>query len=141
MLANFMIAVNAVVPLFLLILLGMGARSLHLLTDTELKHINRAIFTVMFPLMMFYNIYSSDLLGFFDPGYIGFGVVMTLVVYFLGMGVALIVEKDNRSRGALIQGIYRGNVVLMGLPIMINLMGEEARGADSHHDCGYRPLL
>ncbi|MCC8140300.1 MAG: AEC family transporter [Lachnospiraceae bacterium] len=128
MLANFMIAVNAVVPLFLLILLGMGARSLHLLTDTELKHVNRAIFTVMFPLMMFYNIYSSDLSGSFDPGYIGFGVVMTLIVHFLGMGVALIVEKDNRSRGALIQGIYRGNVVLMGLPIMINLMGEEARG-------------
>ncbi|MCD8250276.1 MAG: AEC family transporter [Lachnospiraceae bacterium] len=128
MLANFMIAVNAVVPLFLLILLGMFARNLHLLTDTELNHVNKAIFEVMFPLMMFYNIYSSDLSSSFDPGYLCFGVGMTLVVYFLGLVIALIVEKENRSRGALIQGFYRGNAVLMGLPIMINLMGEEARG-------------
>ncbi len=128
MLANFIIAVNAVVPLFLLILLGMAARNLHLLTDVELNHVNGAIFKVMFPLMMFYNIYSSDISESFDLGYICFSVVMTLVVYFLGLAVALLVEKDNRSRGALTQGIYRGNVVLMGLPIMINLMGEEARG-------------
>ncbi len=128
MLANFMIAINAVVPLFLLILLGMAARNLHLLTDTELNHVNKAIFTVMFPLMMFYNVYSSELSSSFEASYIGFGVAMTLLVYFLGLAVSLLVEKDNRSRGALIQGIYRGNAVLLGLPIMINLMGEEARG-------------
>ncbi|MCD8196451.1 MAG: AEC family transporter [Lachnospiraceae bacterium] len=128
MLANFIIAVNAVVPLFLLILLGMAARNLHLLTDAELSHVNGAIFKVMFPLMMFYNIYSSDISESFDLGYICFSVVMTLVVYFLGLAVTLLVEKDKRSRGALTQAIYRGNVVLMGLPIMINLMGDDARG-------------
>lgn len=128
MLANFIIAVNAVVPLFLLILLGMAARNLHLLTDAELSHVNGAIFKVMFPLMMFYNIYSSDISESFDLGYICFSVVMTLVVYFLGLAVTLLVEKDKRNRGALTQAIYRGNVVLMGLPIMINLMGDDARG-------------
>lgn len=128
MFENFIIAVEAVLPIFLLILLGMGARRMNLMTDSELNHANRAVFQVMFPLMMFYNIYSADFSEVIWPRYFAFCITMTLVVYFLGVGVTLLIEKENRSRGALIQAIYRGNILLMGLPIMKNLMGEEAVG-------------
>lgn len=128
MLDNFIIAVEAVLPVFLLILLGMGARRLAPLTDLELKHVNNAIFQVMFPFMMFHNIYSADFSGVLIPSYFIFCIIVLLFVYFLGMVFALITEKDNRSRGALIQAIYRGNFVLLGLPVMQNLMGEEALG-------------
>ena len=53
---------------------------------------------------------------------------MLLVVYGLALVVALLTEKQNYSRGALIQAVYRGNFVLMGIPIMNNLMGDEAMG-------------
>lgn len=125
---NFIIAVEAVLPVFLLILLGMGARRLRLLDDLELKHVNNAVFQVMFPFMMFYNIYTADFSGALDAGYFAFCVGMLFVVYFLGTAAALVTEKENRSRGALIQAVYRGNLVLMGIPIMENLMGEEAIG-------------
>ena len=125
---NFIIAVEAVLPIFLLILLGMGARHMNLMTDQELNHANRAVFQVMFPIMMFYNIYSADFSEVIWPRYFAFCITMTLIVYFLGVGVTLLIEKENRSRGALIQAIYRGNILLMGLPIMKNLMGEEAVG-------------
>lgn len=125
---NFRIAVEAVMPIFLVIVLGMSARRLQLLTDQELKHVNNAIFRVMFPFMMFYNIYTADFSGVLIPSYFLFCIVMLLVVYFLGAGFTLLVEKENYSRGALIQAMYRGNFVLMGLPIMQNLMGEEAMG-------------
>lgn len=128
MFENFRIAVEAVVPIFLVIVLGMGAGKLHLLTDLELKHVNKAIFQVMFPFMMFYNIYAADFSGVLIPSYFVFCLVMLLVVYFLGVAFTLLVEKENYNRGALIQAIYRGNFVLMGLPIMQNLMGEEALG-------------
>lgn len=128
MLNNFIIAVEAVLPIFLIMLLGMGARNMHLMGDTELNHANKAVFQVMFPFMMFYNIYSADFSGVILPGYFTFCIIMLMVVYFLGVGVALLTEKDNYSRGALIQAIYRGNFVLMGMPIMENLMGAEAMG-------------
>lgn len=128
MIENFIIAVEAVLPIFLLILLGMGARRLNLMNDTELNHANKAVFQVMFPFMMFYNIYSADFTGVILPGYFVFCIVMLMVVYFLGVGFTLLTEKDNYSRGALIQAIYRGNFVLMGIPVMNNLMGEEAMG-------------
>jgi len=126
MLTNFITAVEAVLPVFLLILLGMGARKLDLMNDTELNHANRAIFQLMFPFMMFYNIYSADFSGVILPDYFAFCLIMLLIVYFLGVGITLLVEKDNYSRGALIQAMYRGNFVLIGLPVMSNLLGEEA---------------
>lgn len=128
MLNNFIIAVEAVLPIFLLILLGMGARRMNLMTDQELSHANGAVFRIMFPIMMFYNIYSADFSGVVKPGYFAFCECMTFLVYFLGMGVTLLVEKENYSRGALAQAIYRGNILLMGIPIMHNLMGDEALG-------------
>lgn len=128
MLENFIIAVEAVLPIFLIMLLGMVARRMEIMTDTELNHANKAVFQVMFPFMMFYNIYSADFTGVILPGYFAFCIGMLLVVYFLGVGFTLWTEKDNYSRGALIQAIYRGNFVLMGIPVMNNLMGEEAMG-------------
>lgn len=128
MAANFIIAAKAVLPIFLLILLGMGARRLRLLTDLELKHVNRAVFQVMFPFMMFYNIYTADFSGVLLPSYLFFCLGMLFLVYILGTVFTLLTIKDNRSRGALIQAVYRGNLVLMGLPVMENLMGREALG-------------
>ena len=128
MLSNFIIAVKAVIPTFLLILLGMGGRQFHIMTDTELNHANKAVFEIMFPIMMFYNIYSADFSGVIIPRYIAFCVVMLFIVYSLGVVVTLLTEKENYNRGALIQAIYRSNFVLMGIPIMKNLMGEEALG-------------
>ena len=94
MLANFIIAVEAVLPIFLLILLGMGARRLKLLTDLELKHVNNAVFQVMFPFMMFYNIYSADFSGVLIPSYFVFCVGMLFLVYFLGAAFALLTIGD-----------------------------------------------
>ena len=53
---------------------------------------------------------------------------MLFLVYALGTVYALLTVRDDPSRGALIQACYRGNLVLMGLPVMENLMGEEALG-------------
>ncbi len=128
MLANFRIAVEAVLPIFLLMFLGMGARRLHLLNDLELKHVNNVVFQVMFPFMMFYNIYTADFSGTVIPKYLAFCVGMLFIVYFLGVVFALMTVKDDPSRGALIQACYRGNLVVMGLPIMENLMGEKSLG-------------
>lgn len=131
MLENFIIAVESVVPIFMIILAGMAARRLNLMTDTELKHANSAVFQVMFPVLMFYNIYSSDFSGVVIPEYIAFCVIMMFAVYFLSVGITLVVEKDNYSRGALIQAMYRSNFVLMGIPIMENLLGKESLGLTS----------
>ena len=59
MMNNFWVAVGAVVPLFTLLFMGLVIKKLKLMTDSELAHTNRMVFTLFFFCMMFYNIYTS----------------------------------------------------------------------------------
>ena len=57
----FLVAVKAIVPLFLLILTGTYIRWRKLLTDTEIRHVNGMVFEIFFFCMMFHNLYITSL--------------------------------------------------------------------------------
>ena len=59
---HFIVAVKAIIPLFLLIGMGIFVRWRKMLTDTELKHVNAMIFRVFFFCMMFYNMYTTTII-------------------------------------------------------------------------------
>ena len=48
---------------------------------------------------------------------------MVLVVFFVSTAVVMKIEPSNRSRGAMIQAIYRSNFVIMGMPVAANICG------------------
>ena len=84
------------------------------------------VFRVFFFFMMFYNIYAakpgtvvSPLLAVLGAG----GVLLTALV---ATGVVCIFEKDNARRGVIVQAAYRGNYVLMGVPLVANIFGSDA---------------
>ena len=62
MLSNLFVAIGAVVPLFCLMLIGVFVKRARLMTDEELVHMNRMVFRVFFFFMMFFNIYTADLI-------------------------------------------------------------------------------
>ncbi|OJT80428.1 transporter, partial [Clostridioides difficile] len=39
--------------------------------------------------------------------------------------------KDNKTRGALIQGVFRSNFVIFGIPVTISLFGDKSIGVTS----------
>jgi len=50
-----------------------------------------------------------------------------LVLTALGFGaIVCMIEKDNARRGPMIQAAFRGNYVLMGIPLVSNIFGDEA---------------
>ena len=58
---------------------------------------------------------------------IGLIPLFLLFVMLLVSGIVVCtVEKDNRSRGAMLQGLFRSNFVLLGLPLVENIFGPEA---------------
>ena len=46
-----------------------------------------------------------------------YAVLCVFVEYLLSMGYALLFVKDRSRRGVVIQGLYRSNFVIIGLPI------------------------
>lgn len=124
MLNNFIVSLEAVLPMFILMVIGYFIKEKKLLLPAELKKLNHVIFVVFFPVLMFHNLYGADIKDAFDPKLIAFGVTAVMVVYFASMTVTFAVEKNPKSRGAMIQGLYRSNFVIMGIPIAVNMFGQ-----------------
>ena len=123
---NFIVAVKAIIPLFILIGMGIYVRWRKMLTDTELQHVNAMVFRVFFFCMMFYNMYTTTIATAFRPRLMAFTVTALFVMLLVSGIVVCTVEKDNRSRGAMLQGLFRSNFVLLGLPLVENIFGPEA---------------
>ncbi len=123
--SNFIVAVSAVIPMFCLMFIGVLVKRYKLLTDEELNHMNRMVFRVFFSCMMFYSIYTTNIAHTFRPGLMLFGAVGVLAVCFISMFVICRFEPENKRRGVMTQAIFRSNFVLMGIPMVANIFGEE----------------
>ena len=126
MLSNFFVALGGVVPLFCLMAVGVFVKRSRFLSEEELLHVNRMVFRVFFFFMMFYNIYISDPGTAFQPLLMIFGaggVLLTALVFGI---IVCRIEPDNTRRGPMIQAAFRGNYVLMGIPLVSNIFGDAA---------------
>ena len=120
---SFVVCLNAVLPIFLLMAVGYGARCFHLLDRADVAKINRIVFRAFMPVMVFYNIYSSDLSSAMRGSLLAYAVVCVFAEYLLSLGYALLFVKERSRRGVVIQGLYRSNFVIIGLPIAESLVG------------------
>lgn len=120
---SFVVCLNAVLPIFLLMAAGYAARCFHLLDRADVEKINRIVFRAFMPVMVFYNLYSSDLSSAMRGSLLGYAVIGVFAEYLLSLGYALLFVKEHSRRGVVIQGLYRSNFVIIGLPIAESLVG------------------
>ena len=125
MFSNFVVAVSAVIPIFFLMAVGAFVKFSKLLTDEELSHMNRMVFRVFFFCLMFHSIYLTDIESTFRPKLMLFGAGTVLVIFILLMIFIPKIENDNKKRGVMVQAIFRSNFVIMGVPIVANIFGDE----------------
>ena len=128
---NLIISLNVVLPLFLLMALGYVLKIIKMCDVATLKMINKLVFKVFLPVYLFHSIYSTDLSAAFDLKVILFAVLGLLLWFVLLMFVVPLFEKNNAKRGVMVQGMFRSNFVLFGLPVAISLCGEERIGTTS----------
>lgn len=60
-----------------------------------------------------------------------FATMSIIISFFIAWIIISRLEKDKKKKGVLIQGIFRSNFVLFGMPISIALFGEELAGVPS----------
>jgi len=128
---NLIISVHAILPMFLVMALGYGARCLGWIRREEILNINKIAFRIFLPCLLFYNVYCSDLSGSFDPLLIAYAVGGVLVSFAMALGYTLLTEKLPERRGVMIQGMFRSNYVIMGIPVATALLGADQLGTVS----------
>ncbi|MBQ3291025.1 MAG: AEC family transporter [Mogibacterium sp.] len=111
--------------MFIYILIGVMIKSAGMMNSAENKRFNKILFTFFYPVLMFDNIYSADLGAVLDLRLIIFALGSVAATVIAVSLVVVRIEKNNASRGAMIQAIYRSNFVLMGIMIVQSIFGKE----------------
>ncbi len=125
------ISLNAVVPLFLMMAVGYVIRLTGLMNDISARQVNRCIFKVFLPLMLFINIYDAGDGATLRSDLLFFAVAGVLIEFLVSLVLVLLTEQDNSRRGVMLQGMFRSNFVLFGIPIAMSLFGDSAAGTAS----------
>lgn len=119
-------AVNAVLPMVLLILLGYFLRRIGFLSEAFLKTGNALVFKVCLPCMLFVNIYAISDMGSIPWDMVLYCGCAVLVLFVLGLVTAVATTKVPNRRGVIWQCCFRSNFAIIGLPLAAALGGAEA---------------
>lgn len=120
-----MFAVIAVAPIILTVAIGYLLKRGGWLTATLATALNKLVFRVFLPVMLFLNVYHLPAIGTVSPGYLLYGIVATLAAFLLAIPLVMLLEKRNGRRGVLLQAAFRSNYALIGIPLAESLFGSE----------------
>ncbi len=123
---SFAIATNAVVPFIVYIAMGVIAAKAGWVKEPFLRELNRVLFKVFFPFIMFKNLYDVDFSTLKGADYVLFAFVGTLILIGLVFFLVPVFEKDNKRKPVIMQVIFRSNAVLFALPLSVSVIGPEA---------------
>ena len=122
------ISVEIVLPLFFLMAIGYIIKRTGMMNETSVKQVNSVIFKIFLPLLVFLNIYNTELAESFNSKLLLYAVAGVLIQFVLSLCLVILVEKENSRRGVMLQGMFRSNFVLFGIPISTALFGDQAAG-------------
>lgn len=122
----FMTAANAVLPIVLLILLGYFLKQIGFFNKEFLAVGNKLVFKICLPMTLFMSVYSIDSLRDVRWDVVLYCVVLTLLIFGLGIVTAIRTTKVIARRGVMVQCIFRSNFAIIGLPLAVAVGGDQA---------------
>ncbi len=115
---------NVILPIILPILLGYILKKINFLKEEFLNGINKLVFVVLLPVLLFSNLYLADLSNI-NWTFCGIASLAILALFFVGLVVVLFI-KDPKQKGVMLQASFRSNYAIIGIPLATLLGGEEA---------------
>jgi len=124
---NITLAFSVVFPLMVMMFLGYVLKK-HKITDEHSMNVmNKMTFKVFLPFLLFINIYSLEPEEALNRYNIKLLIMTTLCVIAAVILSQIIFSKhimDKKKCSVMIQGIFRSNLVLFGIPIAASIYGE-----------------
>ena len=125
MLESFMVAFNAVTPFLILLGIGFGAVRLKLADRAFMDRLNALNYRLFFPFLMFNNVYSAKPENMPSVKLMLTGSLSVILLVILLVIIVPKFVKENPRRGVVIQGIFRSNFIIYGIPLTTYVFGTE----------------
>ena len=123
MLSDLLFSANVVVPIFLLIMLGYALTRIKLWDEHFLKIANDVCFKCLLPVLLFYNVASANIFEVFNGKLILYVCLCACLICGVLFFIVPLFVKDNKRRGVMIQGTFRSNFLLFGVPFGLSIGG------------------
>lgn len=121
LLNSFLLSLNAIVSIFVIMAVGYGAKRLLRLEKEHIGRFNSLAFHTLLPLMLFNNIYTSNIRGGVSFRCLGLALTVLAVLFSLTWFFIKRAEPANSQRGVMIQASFRSNFLLLGMPLIQEL--------------------
>lgn len=123
---SFQIAFNAIVPITLIVIMGYLLKKYKLLDKHTIGNMNSLCFKFFLPILTFSNIIHTNVKEIIDSKLLIYAMISIVVIITISIFIVPFFEKERKKQGSMIQGIYRSNFVILGIPLTSNIAGEKA---------------
>lgn len=124
MLSNLSYSVNAVLPIFLLVVIGAILNKFNKVNAEFTEVADWLVFKIGLPIMLFLEVANSTISEGLDMKLIIFLIISVTGSFLLVSVGAILFIRDKSKRGAFVQGICRSNFAILGVPLAENMFGE-----------------
>lgn len=121
---SFLFAIGAVSPIILMTVIGYLLKRAGFITETLAKALNKLVFRVFLPVMLFLNVYKIEDAEKVDLGYIVYVLLAQILIFLVSIPLVMLVTKKCERRGVLLQATFRSNYALIGIPLAGALFGD-----------------
>ena len=119
---NLIFSLNATVPIFLLMMLGLFFRKIGWIDEAFASKMNKFVFLVPLPALLFEDLATVDFSEECDMKFVLFCFFATLVSIAAAAAVSFL-WKDRTIQGEFIQASYRSSAALLGIAFIQNIYG------------------
>lgn len=123
---TFIFALNAVLPIILLIGLGYVLKLTGFINENFLDIANKLVFRIALPALLFYNIYSVSSLEDINWSVMLYAAIGIFILLIIGLIFSKIFIKDPKQKGVIVQTTLRANFAIIGIPLAESIGGAPA---------------
>ena len=119
---NLIFSLNATVPVFLMMVLGLIFKKIGWIDDVFAAKMNKFVFAVPLPVLVFSDLATVDFSQVWDVKFVLFCFVVTLLSIAISALISFL-WKDRSIQGEFIQASYRSSAALLGIAFIQNIYG------------------
>lgn len=126
--SSFFLALKTILPLFLIIFAGIVMIRLKAATVAWVDVLNKYALKIGFPALIFAALAKMDVNFSENAALITANSLYLVACMLLAFPIAAIFRTSVKTRQTLILALGFGNITYLGIPVLINTLGQEAMG-------------
>lgn len=120
---NLIFSLNATVPVFAMIILGMFFKKIGIIDDVFASKMNKFVFLISLTVLLFKDLATLDFKTIWDTKFVLFCFFITILSILIVTLLSFLL-KNKQNQGEFIQASYRSSAALLGIALIQNVYGK-----------------